>query len=172
MARTFTTRSPAGGVGIPGFDKAVKELRSFDPKAAKAVARGLRKASVMVQATARSWMHRQRRPRTPTAARAVGRFANQKGAGITLRARKYPWAVPMEYGGETAFLWGKIRRQKDLRSRQFRPWVGNVKARSPLANDDGYVYQRAIWEDRRRIAERLADDVLGELANHIGGRIV
>lgn len=176
MARRYS-RSVHGGVFYDDLRDAVNELRRSDREAAKAVTRGLRKSAILVQKKAHANQQAQSAPRTPTLRGAISRYAQQKEAGLILRLIRYPWAAPMEFGGNVAYLWyrppghpdgrhGWKGPQSQLGVRQFKPWVGN---RWSQERQSGYVAQPAVMESLPQVLDIVADDVLDEIRKYLGG---
>lgn len=170
MARRYTSRFDSG-IAIDELSKLVNDLRRSDRDAARAVGRGFRKSAVFVQRAAWANQAAQKHPRTPKAKGAISRFANQKSAGLILRSHaqgRYPWAAPMEFGGNTAYLWGRKVPQKSLAERQFKPWVGN---QNTINRRSGYVVQPAIIDNLDYVANTVGDDVLKAIADQIGATL-
>ena len=90
----------------------------------------------------------------------IGRFANSKGAGLTLRASRYPWAIRAEYGadaGWTPLRSGGIRRHKSVagwRRRQFPVFKGYQFVAGSAAGP-GWIIQPTIREQLPQTVKNL-----------------
>ncbi len=73
----------------------------------------------------------------------IGRAATSSGAGLKLRASKYPWALAAEYGEVVAHVYGKPVGQSRFKRRTAAPF--KPPTTTDLAkNKGGYMIQPAI----------------------------
>ena len=88
----------------------------------------------------------------------VGRSRTAKGAGITLRGKKYGYAWGAEYGAKRAWVYGRVTTQGKLSRRQFPVWRGNqfvVRGKS----GPGWIIQPAIRENIDKVTDQIAEDL-------------
>lgn len=102
----------------------------------------------------------------------IGRSAGAKGAGVTLRGGRYPWAWGAEFGAKRAWVYGRVTSASRLRRRQFPIWRGNqfvVRGRS----GPGWIIQPAIRENLDRVLEEIAtglESAIDEALSSAGSR--
>jgi hypothetical protein len=100
----------------------------------------------------------------------VGRSATMKGAAVTLKGGKYPWAWGAEYGARRAWVFGRVTTQNQLRRRQFPVWRGNQFVTRGVSGP-GWIIQPALRENLDRVLDRLADglaEVIDRTFNQAG----
>jgi len=142
------------GVVAEDLAPALRALKQVDKDAAKHVTDSLKDSAKSVQTEAKARL--SRRPGGGTYKRSPGGirvFSEQRGTGITLAARRYPWLAGAEYGAKQAWVFGRVTTQGRLRRRQFPVWRGNqfvVRGKS----GPGWIVQPSI----RRQLPRIIDD--------------
>lgn len=142
------------------LSSALRALGRVDKEARKEAVGVLRDESKRVQGLSQSRLSSRPGGGTyPVRRGMIGRFANSKGAGITLRGR-YPWSWAAEFGsrrGWTPRRTGGIRVHKSQarwRRRQFPVWRGNqfvVRG----ASGPGWIIQPTIRKQLPKITENL-----------------
>lgn len=73
----------------------------------------------------------------------IGRSATGTGAGVKLRASRYPWALGAEFGEKVAHVYGRPRRQSGFRQRTMAPFRPATST-NLATNRGGYMIQPAI----------------------------
>ena len=155
MARA---RRIGGGVEVDGLAESIRALKRLDPQYRREAVDVMRDAAKDVQKVAQGNLGAGG-GRYPKRRGMIGRSATGTGAGVKLKARRYPWALGAEFGEKTAHVYGRPVRQSAMRSRTmatFNPGGGNL-----ATNTGGYLIQPAIrsrlphWnrEAARRINE-------------------
>ncbi len=83
----------------------------------------------------------------------IGRSATSTGAGVKLRASKYPWAYQAEFGEQVAHVFGHPTRQSEFKRRtagEHRPPTST----DMFKNTGGYMIQPAL----RKLLPLLVED--------------
>lgn len=145
-----TTRNT--GIQIEGLTQAIRAMGRLDRDLAKEAKAIIREETKPVVNQARLEA-KHAAPAAPSSTTWVGYTVTNQGAGIVLKASKYPRALATEFGAYTAMVGfdkNVKRRQTSLRSRTFRPH-----------NPDGYVIQPTI----RRMLPAFLDGVTDGLAD-------
>jgi len=151
--------SDAYAVRADDLSAAVRALGRFDRDLQREAKDALRTGAKTIQAAAQAKV--ARRPGGGTYPRRrgmVGRSVTQRGAGIKLRGKKYPWAWGAEWGAKRAWVFGRVTTQGKLSRRQFPVWRGNqfvIRGRS----GPGWIIQPAIRENLDRVTEQIVDDL-------------
>lgn len=73
----------------------------------------------------------------------IGRSSTSTGAGVKLRAQRYPWALGAEFGETIAHVYGRARPQSSFASRTMPP-LKPATSRDMARNTGGYMIQPAI----------------------------
>ncbi len=139
MGKTTVLRG--GGVEIDGLSQSVRALQKIDRKYRQEAVQVFRDAATDVQKVAQRAIGSV--GRYPTNRGMIGRSATNTGAGVKLRARKYPWAQGAEYGEATMHVFGVPYYQSHLKRRtmgRFRP----PTTTNLMKNTGGYMIQPAI----------------------------
>lgn len=162
---------PSTRLEVDGLTEAIKALSRFDKETGKEARDLLREGAKTIQkASQRKLSGRPGGGSYPRRKGMIGRSASQKGGGITLRQKKYPWAYAAEFGAKRAWVFGRVTTQAKLRRRQFPVWRGNrfvVRGRS----GPGWIIQPAIRENIDKVTRKIADglfDLLITTLNRAG----
>jgi hypothetical protein len=139
MARPSTK---FGGIQVDGLNETIRALGKVDKRLKAEAVDTMRDGAKRVQADAQSRIgaggYRMKRNRG-----MIGRSATSTGAGIKLRASKYPWAYSAEYGEAGASVWGRGYPQRLYDQRTAAPL--NLPTSSDMSqNTGGYMIQPAI----------------------------
>ncbi len=130
-----------GGLEVDGLAEAVKALNKVSPDLKREAVDIFRDQAKDVQRRAQARIGRV--GRYPRRKGMIGRSATSTGAGVKLRASKYPWALGAEYGEKTMHVHGHPARQTALRSRTMGAF--NPPTSSDMAkNKGGYLIQPVI----------------------------
>ena len=137
----MASRTTFGGIQVDGLNETIRALGKVDRQLKAEAVDTLRDGAKRVQADAQGRIgaggYRMKRNKG-----MIGRSATATGAGIKLRASKYPWAYAAEYGEVVANVFG--------------PWVGQSRMRRRTAarfkppgadftkGDGGWMIQPAI----------------------------
>jgi hypothetical protein len=142
-------------IKVEGLTEAIRALNRAN-RDLGAEARGvLREAAITVQTAARARMGAGG-GNYPHRAGMIGRSASSKGAGVSLKVGRYPWAYGAEFGAKRAWVFGRVMSAGKLRRRQFPVWRGNqfvVRGSS----GPGWLIQPAIRDNLPKITQRVAD---------------
>jgi len=148
----MAVRKIGGGVSVDGLAETIRALGKINPKLKAEAVDILRDGAKMVQAQAQGRIgaggYRMRRNRG-----MIGRSATSTGAGIKLRASKYPWAYAAEYGEVVAHVYGRPVGQSRFKSRtapRFKPPTSPDLSK----NKGGYLIQPSI----RKLLPVLRED--------------
>ncbi len=153
MARATQKR---GGIEVDGLAEAVAALGKLDKQYRKEAVQIFRDAAIDVQK--RSQANIGKVGRYPNRKGMIGRSATGTGAGVKLRAVKYPWALGAEYGEVSAHVYGRPDAQRDFKRRTFG--VFKPPTSSDMAkNTGGYMIQPVIRARLPHIAEQVSDDM-------------
>ena len=165
MARARQIR---GGVEVEGLAESIRALKRLDPLYRREAVDVMRDAAKDVQAVAQGSLGAGG-GRYPKRRGMIGRSATGAGAGVKLRASRYPWALGAEFGEKTAHVYGRPRSQSSFRARTmapFKPGGGNL-----ATNRGGYLIQPAIrsrlphWN---REAARRLNEIIGRALRAAG----
>jgi len=136
------TRKIGGGIQVDGLAETIRALGKVDSKLKAEAIDVLRDGAKQVQKVAQSNIgaggYRLGKQRG-----MIGRSATSTGAGLKLRASKYPWAYAAEYGEVVAHVFGKPVGQFRFKSRtaaEFKPPTSSDMSK----NKGGYMIQPAI----------------------------
>lgn len=155
---------------VDGLTEALRGLNTVDREAGRTARALLADGAKTIQHAAQAKLGRRPGGGTyPRRTGMVGRSASAKGAGVTLRGGRYPWAWGAEYGARRAWVWGRVTVQSKLRRRQFPIWRGNqfvVRGRG----GPGWIIQPAIRENLDRVLEGIADGLERVIGDTVGGR--
>lgn len=152
---------------VDGLTEALRGLNRVDRDAGKAARLLLADGAKTIKAAAQAKVGR--RPgggSYPRRSGMVGRSATAKGAGVTLRGARYPWAWGAEFGARRAWIYGRVTLASKLRRRQFPIWRGNqfvVRGRG----GPGWIIQPAIRENIDRVLEGIAEGLERTIADAV-----
>jgi len=147
-----------GGVEVEGLAGMIRALGKVDKAYRKEAVGVFRDAAKDVQGRAQAQVGRL--GRYPTKRGMIGRSATGQGAGVKLRAAKYPWADGAEYGEMVAQVYGNPVGQSRMKRRTM-PVFNPPNSKDLFKNTGGYMIQPAIrrrlphWE--KEAGERLMD---------------
>lgn len=153
------------GVKVDGLAESIKALAKVDKKYRKEAVEVFRDAAKSVQQESQKAIGRV--GRYPKRRGMIGRSATGKGAGVTLNANKYPWALGAEYGEQVANVPRKYRGgrggtqewpQTALKRRTFGIWRPPTSV-DMFVNRGGYMIQPVL---RRRLPA-IENDVATKL---------
>jgi len=145
-----------GGIEIDGLAETINALGKLDKQYKKEAVQVFREVATDVQR--RSQARIGRVGRYPTRKGIIGRSATSTGAGVKLRASKYPWAYGAEYGEVVAAVYGKPYPQHAFKRRTF----GAFKPPSSSdmrTNTGGYMIQPTIRARFPKIEKKASDDM-------------
>jgi len=141
-----------GGLDARGLDEAIRGLIRANPKlqpeAVDIMRDGVKKMEKAAKARIGAGGYRMKKNRT-----MIGRFTTNTGAGIELRASKYPWALQAEFGERWANI--PINRGAGRRggtrfkpqSSYGKPTAAKLKqptSADPIKNKGGYMIQPVL----------------------------
>lgn len=130
-----------GGLEVDGLAAAVRALQKVSPELKREAVEVFRDQAKDVQRRAQARIGRV--GRYPRRKGMIGRSATSTGAGVKLRASKYPWALGAEYGEKTMHVHGHPARQFTLDARTMG--VFNPPTSSDMGkNRGGYMIQPVI----------------------------
>lgn len=153
----MATTTKRGGLEVDGLAQAVRALNRVSPELRKEAVDIFRDEAKMVQAKAQARIGRV--GRYPKTKGMIGRSATGAGAGVKLRASKYPWALQAEYGEKVGHVYGHPYGQVAFRRRTaapFKPPTSSDMGR----NKGGYMIQPVIRQQLPFIAKRAGDRML------------
>ena len=130
------------GLQVDGLSETIRALGKIDPKLSAEAKEILRDGAKTVQRAAQRNIGAGGY-RMGMGKGMIGRSVTAKGAGIRLRASKFPWAYAAEYGEAVAHVYGRKYPQPVFRRRtagDFKPPTSTNFAR----NKGGYMIQPAI----------------------------
>jgi hypothetical protein len=137
MADTVKT-----GLAVKGLSETMRALGKINPKLKAEAKEVLRDGAKMVQKAAQRNIGAGGY-RMGMGKGMIGRSVTAKGAGIRLRASKFPWAYAAEYGETVAHVYGRRTPQPVFRRRTAAPF--KPPTTTDLAkNKGGYMIQPAI----------------------------
>jgi len=138
----MATTTKGGGIRVDGLSETIRALGKINPKLKAEAVDVLRDGAKKVQSAAQGRIGTGGY-RMGTQRGMIGRSATSKGAGIKLRASKYPWAYAAEYGEASAHVYGRAVRQSVFKARTAAPFKPPTS--SDLSkNRGGYMIQPAI----------------------------
>jgi len=130
-----------GGIEVDGLAETINALGKLDKQYKKEAVGIFREVATDVQKRSQAKIGRV--GRYPTNRGMIGRSATSTGAGVKLRASKYPWAYGAEYGEVVASVYGHDVGQSRFKRRtfgQFKPPTSSDMWR----NTGGYMIQPTI----------------------------
>lgn len=146
-----------GGVEVDGLAEAVRALGKLDGGEYKKEAVAIfREAAKDVQGRSQRLIGNV--GRYPARRGMIGRSATSTGAGVKLRARKYPWALGAEYGEVVADVYGREQAQTDFKRRTMGEWKPPTST-DMFKNRGGYMIQPVLRARLPKIKETLAEDM-------------
>lgn len=145
----MAVRQRRGGVEVDGLAESINALGRLDGKFKKEAVGIFRYEAKKVQGRSQKMIGRY--GRYPKTKGMIGRSATSTGAGVKLRASKYPWALGAEYGERVAHIPinrngspdFSLRNQSVFKARtqaQFRPPTSS----DMFKNKGGYMIQPTI----------------------------
>ena len=147
----MATTSRRGGIEVDGLAETVRALGKLDKEYKREAVDIFRDQSKKVQAQSQALIGKV--GRYPKAKGMIGRSATSTGAGVKLRASKYPWAYGAEYGEVVASVYGRPVGQYRMRRRTHGPFKPPTSS-DMAKNTGGYMIQPTI----RRLLPSIADD--------------
>lgn len=147
-----------GGLEIDGLSEAIKALGKLDGDYKREAVQVLREVATDVQNRAQRRIGNSPGYRMGRQKGMIGRSATSTGAGIKLRASKYPWAYAAEYGENVAAVFGRNAPQRIFKRRtaaKFKPPTSGDMAK----NTGGYMIQPTIRKRFPHIIKQLDDDL-------------
>ena len=164
----MAARQKRGGVEVDGLAEAVKALGVIDKQLKREAVEVMRDAAKEVQSIAQARIG-SGGYRGPTQKGMIGRSATQAGAGVKLRAQKFPWALKAEYGERVTHVHGHPWRQTNLSRRttgSFKPPTSS----DLFKNKGGYMIQPAIFKSGPRITKTAQLKLFLLFRKHLGRR--
>ena len=135
-----------GGVEVDGLAEAINALGRIDKQIKKEAVDVMRDAAKDVQARAQGRIGNHPSYRMPRNKGMIGRSATSTGAGVKLRASRYPWALAGEYGEVVANVYGPRRPQSSFRRRTAAPHRPPTST-DMFKNKGGYWIQPTIRKE-------------------------
>jgi len=136
------TTTKGGGIQVDGLAETIRALGKINPalkaEAVDTLRDGAKKVQKAAQGNIGAGGYRLGRQKG-----MIGRSATSTGAGLKLRASKYPWAYAAEYGEVVAHVYGRSVPQSRFKARtagQFKPPTSTDMGK----NKGGYMIQPAI----------------------------
>ena len=131
-----------GGISVDGLNETIRALGKVDKRLKAEAVDTMRDGAKRVQADAQGRMgaggYRMKRNKG-----MIGRSATSTGAGIKLRASKYPWAYAAEYGEVVGNVFGPRVGQYRFRRRTAAPFKPPTSS-DMAKNTGGWMIQPAI----------------------------
>ena len=146
-----------GGVEVDGLAEAINALGKIDKALKREAVDVMRDAAKEVQKIAQGNIGKGLY-RGPTQKGMIGRSATSTGAGVKLRAVKFPWALKAEYGEKTGHVHGHPTRQVRFDRRTANPFNPPTST-NLFKNRGGYLIQPAI----RKAGPRITRDAQSKL---------
>ena len=154
----MASRQIRGGLEVDGLSASIRWLGRVDKAAAKEAKEALRDAAKDIQGAAQARIGSGLGARYPQRTGMIGRSTTNTGAGVKLRASRYPWALGAEFGEIVAHVYGRKVGQSRFKRRTMAP---HRPMTSPdmRTNTGGYMIQPAIrarlphWE--KEVPRRL-----------------
>ena len=147
-----------GGLEIDGLTEAINALGKLDKEYKREAVDIMRDTAKDIQNRAQASIGNHRAYRMPRNKGMIGRSATSTGAGIKLRASKYPWAYAAEYGEVVANVFGPRVGQRRFSRRTaapFKPPTSDDMAK----NNGGYMIQPAIRKRFPHIMDTIDKDM-------------
>lgn len=150
------TTQKRGGVEVDGLSESIRALGRLDGEYRKEAVAVFRDAAKDVQRRAQKAVGAV--GRYPARKGMIGRSATTTGAGVKLRASKYPWAYGAEFGEVVADVYGEPVGQSRMRRRtmgQFKP----PTSPDMFKNTGGYMIQPVLRARLPKIEEQVSEDL-------------
>ena len=150
------TTQNRGGVEVDGLAESIRALGKLDGEYKKEAVAVFREAATDVQKRAQARIGAV--GRYPTQRGMIGRSATSTGAGVKLRASKYPWAYGAEFGEVVADVYGNPVGQTRFRRRTmgvFKPPTSS----DMFVNTGGYMVQPVLRARLPKIEEQVSEDL-------------
>ena len=149
----MATRTSYGGISVDGLNETIRALGKVDKQLKAEAVDTMRDGAKRVQADAQGRIgaggYRMKRNRG-----MIGRSATATGAGIKLRASKYPWAYAAEYGEVVANVFGSRVGQYRMKRRTAAPFKPPTSS-DMAKNRGGYMIQPTIRKRFPHIMKQL-----------------
>jgi len=145
-----------GGVEVDGLAESLRALRRLDGKYQKQAVQSFRDAATDVQKRAQALIGKV--GRYPSRKGIIGRSATSTGAGVTLRATKYPWAYGAEFGEVVADVYGRPVKQAKMKRRTMGVWRPPT-SQDLFKNRGGYMIQPVLRARLPKIEKQVAADI-------------
>jgi len=150
------TTQKRGGVEVDGLAESIRALGKLDGEYKKEAVAVFREAAKDVQSRAQRAIGDV--GRYPQRKGMIGRSATSTGAGVKLRASKYPWAYGAEFGEVVADVYGEEVAQSRFKRRtmgRFKPPTST----DMFENKGGYMVQPVLRARLPKIEKQIADDL-------------
>jgi len=145
-----------GGIEIDGLAEAINALGKLDKQYKKEAVAIFREVATDVQKRAQKRVGRV--GRYPAKRGMIGRSATGTGAGVKLRASKYPWAYGAEYGEVIANVYGRPSAQSGFKRRTFGVFKPPTSS-DMFKNRGGYMIQPVIRQRQKWIFKKSSEDM-------------
>ena len=145
------------GLQFDSLNDSIKGLAKLNKVYKKAAVGILREAATDMQKRSQSRIGNHPAYRGPKNKGMIGRSATSTGAGLKLRASKYPWALKGEYGERVTHVYGRPRRQQNQKRRTAAPHKPPTSD-SLADNQGGYWIQPTIRKRLPHVQKQILDD--------------
>jgi len=145
-----------GGIEVDGLAEAINALGKLDKQYKKEAVQVFRDAAKDVQGRAQANIGKV--GRYPEKKGMIGRSATSTGAGVKLRASKYPWAYGAEYGETMASVFGRPSAQSGFKRRTFGHFKPPTSS-DMFKNRGGYMIQPVLRARLPHISVKASDDM-------------
>ena len=142
-----------GGVEVDGLAESIRALGKLDGEYRKEAVAVFRTVATDIQKRSQAKIGAV--GRYPTRSGIIGRSATGTGAGVTLRASKYPWAYGAEYGEAVANVFGPKYPQQKMKRRTFGTFRPPTSS-DMWTNSGGYMIQPTIRAAMPKIQDQVA----------------
>ena len=150
--------SRRGGIEVDGLAESIKALGKVDKAYKQEAVQVFRDSAKDVQRRAQGRIGNHPGYRMGTQKGMIGRSATATGAGVKLRASKYPWAYAAEFGEVVADVFGRAVGQGRFRRRTAAPFKPPTSS-DMRVNTGGYMIQPTIRKRMPHIEKQLANDL-------------
>ena len=145
-----------GGVEVDGLAESIRALNKLNGEYKKEAVGVFREAATDVQKRSQKAIGKV--GRYPTRKGIIGRSATSTGAGVKLRASKYPWAYGAEFGEVVADVYGNPVGQRRLKRRTFGEFKPPTSS-DMFANTGGYMIQPVLRARLPHIEKQVSEDL-------------
>ena len=150
------TTTKRGGVEVDGLAESIKALNKLDGEYKKEAVAVFREAAIDVQKRAQARIGAV--GRYPGRKGMIGRSATSTGAGVKLRASKYPWAYGAEFGEVVADVYGNPVGQRRFKRRTFGQFKPPTTS-DMFTNTGGYMIQPVLRARLPHIEKQVSEDL-------------